>query len=316
METTVGHSGDVRRGYLTQAFNSGPVDYLRMAYCLALSLLLTQSSVKRLSVLVERGQRVPHRYRMAFDQVLELSGEDRSRAGGWRVENYHRLCELSPYEETVALDADMLFFDDVSAWWDVMARKEMVAATALNYLGAPIARNPLRSDFYEIGLPDLHNGFLYFRSGPTARGVFDTMADLLQNWSRVCQRHFGRPDVHYSSDCALLLALRERGLERVCANEDTGGIPHFIHMKACVQPWPGVPRHEREWRKYTDFRFSPDLRLTIGGIPITKPFHYHVRDFVTDRLLAAYETRLTGEGDDMRGGPGHAARRDRPEEMR
>lgn len=280
------------RGYVTHAFNSGDVDYLRMAYCLALSLRLTQSRVDRLTVMVEPGQVVPPVYRAVFDRVVELPGDDRSRPGGWRVENYARLYDVSPYDETVTLDADMLFFADVSGWWDVMTRKNIVAATALNYLGQPIERNPLRSNLYEIGLPDLHNGFLYFKKGQAACRVFQRMTDFVRHWPSVCRRHFGRADVHYSSDCALLLAMRETGLEKACANDDTGGIPRFIHMKACMQPFPGVSETEREWRNHVDFHFSPDLRLTVGGVRIAEPFHYHVRDFVTDDLLHAYEIHL------------------------
>lgn len=283
---------ELHRGYVTHAFNSGGVDYLRMAYCLALSLRLTQTRVHRLTVMVEPGQTVPAGYRDVFDQVVELPFEDHSCQDGWRVENYSRLYNVSPYDESVTLDADMLFFADVSSWWDVMASKDMVGGTALNYLGQPIERNPLRSNFYEIGLPDLHNGFLYFKKGPTARRVFGLITDFTGDWPTVTQRHFGRTDVHYSSDCALLLALREAGLERACANNDTGGIPRFIHMKACVQPWPGVRETAREWRDYVDYHFSPELQLTVGGVPITEPFHYHVRDFVTDDLLRAYQARL------------------------
>ncbi|GAA1972776.1 hypothetical protein [Kitasatospora viridis] len=277
------------RGYLTHAFNSRDVDYLRMAYCLALSLRLTQSTVDRLTVLVEPGQHVPAHYREVFDAVVELPVADRSRKDGWRVENFAELYGISPYDESVTLDSDMLFFDDVSGWWDDFAGQEVVAATAVDYRGRAIAHNPLRRNLYEIGLPDLHNGFLYFRRSEPVRELFATIAAHTRSWPETCRRHFGRTDVHYSSDCALLLALRDTGMEAGCVRASAGGHPAFVHMKACLQGWPGVSDTERDWRAHTDYRFSEDLRLTIGGESIGLPFHYHVRDFVDDRLLAAYE---------------------------
>ena len=282
------------RGYITIALRSGDSDYLRMAYCLALSLKLTQSRVHRLCVLVEDAAAVPERYRWAFDHIVELPHGDDSRPDGWRVQNYHQVYAASPYEETATVDADMLFFADVSPWWEVMARKELVAATrVLDYRGQVVSFNPLRAQFYEHGLPDVHNGFLYFKKGPENERLFATMRAFTRDWEATCERFFGRGDVHYSGDCSLVLALRELGLERECQNHDTGGIPMFVHMKTCLQGWPGA--QDKDWRKYADHRFSPSLELTVGGFDIRYPFHYHVRDFVSDELLAAYERAVAGD---------------------
>jgi len=284
------------RGYITHAFNSGSVDYLRMAYCLALSLRLTQSAVSGLTVVVGEGDRVPPAYEEAFDHVVRLRS-DLSSPGGWRVHNYCQLYDASPYEETVTLDSDMLFFADVSGWWESLAGRDIVAATALTYRGVPIEDNPLRADFYAAGLPDLHNGFLYFREGPTAARVFETMKELTRDWEGLSPRYFGRSGVHFSSDGALLCALRATGCERSADNADLGGIPNFVHMKACMQGWSGVPRSERDWRRYAAYRFADDLgAIEVAGVRVTAPFHYHVRDFVDDGLLAAYHRRLAEVG--------------------
>ncbi|MGW7574924.1 hypothetical protein [Streptomyces sp. NPDC054765] len=280
------------RGYLTHAFNHSGADYLRMAYCLALSLRLTQSTVTALSVIVPQSPHLPTRYREVFDHVIAIEDvrpEFVDKA--WRVDNYVRMDDLSPYEETVTVDADTLFFDDVSAWWDVMAAADIVGGTAVTYRGEAIENNPLRKELYRIGLPDLHNGFFYFRRGPVAERLFATMSGYLKDWEGTCVRHFGRPDVPFSSDSALLLAIRDNGLEDI-AGGPRPGTPHFVHMKACVQGWPGVPESAREWRPYVSYGFEDDLQLQIDGIRIGAPFHYHVRDFITDELLLAYETAL------------------------
>ncbi|WP_399096217.1 hypothetical protein ACGH2B_28860 [Streptomyces sp. BBFR2] len=281
-----------RRGYLTHAFNHDGADYLRMAYCLALSLRLTQSAVRGLSVIVPESQPFPARYRDAFDHVIAIPDErpafvDRS----WRVDNYVRMYDLSPYEESVTVDADTLFFDDVSSWWDVMAQADVVGGTAVTYRGDVVVNNPLRKELYRVGLPDLHNGFFYFRRGPVAERLFATMSGYLKDWEGTCERHFGRPDVPFSSDSALLLALRDNGLESAAAGPRPG-TPRFVHMKACVQGWVGVPESAREWRPYVHHAFDDGLRLRIDGVRIGDPFHYHVRDFVSEELLRAYEAAV------------------------
>ncbi|MFB7629962.1 hypothetical protein ACFC0M_03295 [Streptomyces sp. NPDC056149] len=289
------------RGYLTHAFNHEGADYLRMAYCLALSLRLTQSTVTGLSVIVPRSQHLPDRYRQVFDHVIAIPDVRPDFVNKtWRVDNYVRMYDLSPYRETVTVDADTLFFDDVSPWWEVMAAADLVGGTAVTYRGEPIEHNPLRKELYRIGLPDLHNGFCYFRRGPVAERLFATMSGYLEDWTGTCARHFGNPHVPFSSDSAFLLAVRDNGLEDVAAGPRPG-TPHFVHMKACVQGWPGVPETAREWRPHVSHAFDDQLRLHIGGIRIGAPFHYHVRDFITDDLLLAYETALEARHGAARG---------------
>jgi hypothetical protein len=280
-----------RRGYLTHAFNTARADYVRMAYCLAASIKLTQSDVRDISVVVPSSSAVPQWYLWAFDQVISVPNLAVKYAHdpNWQVENYVRLYELSPYDETVTLDADMLLFDDVSTWWSELAGHDVVPATAVTYRGERIQHNPLRADLYRIGLPDLHNGFLYMRKGDAAEQLFSVMQRLTSSWSEACVRHFGRPDVHFSSDAALLLGLRETGLEDVCRGASRSGIPRFIHMKGCLQGWPRAPQSAREWRDHVEFSFDAQLRLTVGDVMIGDPFHYHVRDFISDHLLARYE---------------------------
>jgi hypothetical protein len=112
------------------------------------------------------------------------------------------------------------------------------------------------------------------------------MARYLDDWDGICRRHFGRT-VPFSSDCALLLSIRDNGLENASAGPRPG-IPRFVHMKACLQGWPGVLPSEREWRRHASHRFE-GLQLYVDDIRIGDPFHYHVRDFVTDELLRSYE---------------------------
>jgi hypothetical protein len=282
------------RGYLTHAFNSRGVDYLRMAYCLALSLRLTQSATAGLTVIVPRSQPIPGHYLDVFDHVVRIPDvrPDFVRRN-WRVDNYVRMFELTPYEQSVTLDADTLLFDDVSDWWDQLAPADVVGGTAVTYRGAPIMYNPLRKNLYRIGLPDLHNGFLFFRRGPVAEQLFSTMTGYLADWAGTCRRHFGELDVPFSSDCALLLAIRDNGLEQAVRGP-VPGLPRFVHMKACLQGWPGVAEFEREWRPYARHRFDANLRLHIDEVRIRDPFHYHVRDFVTDDLLQRYEAQVLG----------------------
>jgi len=280
------------RGYITHAVNSGSTDYVRMAYALALSLRRTQSEVSALTVVVADDQVVPSRYAHAFDHIITVPNvrPDVVRKT-WRVDNFVKFGRLSPYQETVTLDADMLFFDDVSHWWDALSHQEIVGGAAYTYRGTLIEHNPLRLDLYAANFPDLHNGFLYFKSGECSKRLFEKMTSNMAAWEYTCRRHFGRPGVPFSSDSAFLTALRDCGLEEAAISK-TPGIPRFIHMKACLQGWDEVAATERDWRPYVDYHFDDNLFLYIDGRRIGDPFHYHVRDFISDNLLKRYEAEV------------------------
>lgn len=277
------------KGYIVIALNSGDEDYIKCAYCLALSLKLTQKMVNSLSIVTDYPEKVSVKYRDVFDNVILLPHPDLSINSSWRVENYYQLYDASPYDETVTLDADMLFFDDVSNWWEAMAEKDVVITdTIIDYRGAVIKYNPLREYTYKYNLPDLHNGFLYFKKCSGAERLFKAIYDYASDWKEACERMIG-DIIHYSSDGALQLALKELGLLKEYTFQGKQ-FPKFVHMKTCMQGWEGAI--DKDWRKYIDFNFDREMNLFIGGYRIYLPFHYHVRNFVTDDLIALYEKVL------------------------
>ena len=67
----------MKQGYLVIAQNSkdkdgNSVNYVRMAYALALSIKHTQQGVQNVSIAVINKEDVPTRYHWAFDEIIEL----------------------------------------------------------------------------------------------------------------------------------------------------------------------------------------------------------------------------------------------------
>jgi hypothetical protein len=119
----------VSRGYIVIAQNSGDTDYLKMAYALALSLKVTQSTVNNLTVCVDKNTVVPKKYSDVFDNVVQIPWLDDSKEEKWKINNKWKYYYMSPYDETVILDADMVFPTDVSHWWDILSEKDIWATT-------------------------------------------------------------------------------------------------------------------------------------------------------------------------------------------
>ena len=82
----------MKQGYLVIAQNSKdaegkPINYVRMAYALALSIKYTQSQVKNISIAVINKSDVPEHYRYVFDEVIELPFQDDAQMVDWKTNN-------------------------------------------------------------------------------------------------------------------------------------------------------------------------------------------------------------------------------------
>jgi len=276
------------KGYFVTALSSLSGCYIKNAYCLALSLLLTQKKINKLSVMTDDINNISAKYKEVFDNIIELPEPDLSLGSNWRVQNFYQLYYATPYEETVVLDADMLFFDDVSQWWSSFENCDVIVTNKiLDYRGNEITYNPLRDYMYKHDLPDIHNGFLYFNKSDISQELFSRIKLNTINWKRKCIDLFDE-EIHYSSDGALQMSVKEMGTLLDFTLEQK--IPTFVHMKTCMQGWENA--FSKDWRKYIDHYFDNNMSLFIGEYQIKYPFHYHIREFATNELISKYEKIL------------------------
>ena len=159
------------RGYIVIAQNSGDTDYLRMAYGLALSLKATQTTVSNLCVCVDKGTVIPKKYLEVFDQVVEIPWQDDAKESDWKIDNKWKYYYMSPYDETVILDTDMVFPTDVSHWWDTLSERDIWACTNVKTYRGEIAvdhNNYYREYFVKNNLPNVYTAFFYFKKSDLA----------------------------------------------------------------------------------------------------------------------------------------------------
>lgn len=279
------------RGYFTFAQN-GTHDYLRMAYALALSLKASQSSVNSLSVGVTPGTEVPDEYRWAFDQVIEIPWGDAAEHSSWKLENEWKAIHMTPYDETVKLDCDMLFMSDVSDWWDTMSTREMWCSTTAKTLrGEVVTSDYYRKTFTANGLPNVYTAFMFFKKTELTHEVFDMASHILKNWDIFINKFMDDPlPRELSTDVAFALAIKILDVVDECVNPVVE-FPYFTHMKTMIQDWDHSLIPE-EWNKHVSVYFNDELELKIGRYRQLGPVHYHMKDFVTDEMISFYENKL------------------------
>jgi hypothetical protein len=307
-----------KRGFITIAQRSGKLNYLRMAYGLALSLKATQRDVPHLSVMVTSGTKIPAKYAAVFDEVIDIPGLDDSKDSRWKIHNKWKVYHVTPYEETILLDADMIFPTDVSDWWDILGDQRDVwfATQPATYRGDPVDIGTYRQEFLTNSLPMVYTAFLYFRQSEIAQELFDTAATVYHNWVamrdnyqlrktdeellsdmqqfrsplRHSWTHFFQDYPRYvSGDLAFAIATKIMG--EVDSFAPDGMFPTFTHMKPGDQGLDLVPSL---WSNSLPSVLREDMTLLIGNYRQRYPFHYVEKEWLTQDVILTLEKAARG----------------------
>jgi hypothetical protein len=269
--------------------------YIRFAYALALSLKLTQKTHSNLSIGITPGTKVPKKFAKAFDQIIEIPWGDAASTTSWKLENEWKAIHMSPYDETVKLDADMIFTSDISEWWNVMEHSDVVFATsARTYRNELVESDYYRKLFTQNKLPNVYTAFFYFNKSDTSFELFKLAEHIFNNWQRYFFEFLEaeyRPDF-VSTDVVFAIAMKILDIPNNRSHID---VPTFVHMKTQLQKWHldrNAPEIPEEWNQVVQTYFNADCELKIGNYTQTMPFHYHVKDFMTDEMIATMEKKL------------------------
>jgi len=282
------------RGFFTIAQGAA---YQRLAYALALSLRLSQpAELSRLSIGVAEREldEVPARWREVFDQVVPIPWCDAAAQSTWKLENEWKSIYMSPYDETIKLDADMFFPASIEGWWSVLEQGQATMVTApVSYRGEQITCDAYRRTFTESELPNVYSAFFYFKKTPATYDFFKCCEFVFNNWQRCWYEYLGpahRP-TYFSTDVAMAIAAKIQGLHELSA-PPAAGVPTFVHMKSQLQGWPALDATNEDWTQLVPTYFNKDCSLKIANYAQLLPVHYYVKSFMTDRMIHLMEKKL------------------------
>jgi hypothetical protein len=263
------------KGYLVMAQG----DYVSQAEALAKSITCTQSSTNKISVITD-GNPDP----TLFDHVIPLE-KDISGNSTWKIHNRVQFYELSPYDETVILDADMLFLSDVSHWWTHMSTYELLLTNhVVNFRGDTVTQSPYRRTFTGNKLPNVYSAFAYFKKTVFVKDFFQLVENIIVNWSEWTDRYAARPAQDFPSlDVAMAIAVKILDCEnQVTTNRS---YPTFTHMKSGCQGWK---MYDEDWQKMMP-HYVYNKRLKLGNYVQSGVLHYVKKNFVNDDIMSIFE---------------------------
>ena len=267
---------DSSRGYLVIAQNTDDVDYVELAYALAMSIKLTQTVVTNICIITDT--KLSDKYEAVFDDVVYLNEDDTAKDSEWRIENKWQYYKLSPYDKSMILDVDMIFCSDVSHWWDDCEGHDMVPTLNVNtYRNEQVSSTYYRETFRLNTLQNIYTGAYYFEKNERTEKFFELIKDLFKNWKDVYQVYlphatpeFVSADVIYAIAWDLFYSKKAPDLFLT-----------FTHMKSMVQHWQRLHNTTTvQWTDYIMWYASDDGSIYIGNWLQSGILHYVQKDFI------------------------------------
>lgn len=283
------------KGYLVIAQDNSEHDYLRMAYALSLSIKISQSTVNSFAVAVTEGTEIPSKYMEVFDHVITIPWGDHAEKEEWKVGNKWKYYYMTPFDETVILDTDMLLTNDISNWWDVLSRKDVwYTSDVKTYKGETITDDRYRKTFTSNELPNVYTAFMYFKKTDMSAELFKMAEYIFNNWERFFYEFLDetRPK-HLSGDVAFALAVKILGYENEFSETDNLTMPSFVHMKSLLQKVK-LDCLSDDWTQHIPTYFNDNCELKVGNFKQIYPFHYHIKHWLTDDIIARLENKYNG----------------------
>lgn len=267
-------------GILTVA-QTGPVDYLRLAYLAAMSLKLTQpSNYSYLSVVVEPDRQVPDSYLWAFDEVIRIPWGDAAANSIWKLENEWKLYHISPYQHTVKIDADMLFTSDISHRWRETLEPVWFTNRVFNHQDHPIDDMSHRPYWKTGRLPNIYSAMMGWSWSDQAEIWFNTAGAITDNWADFMTDYWGEVPLYSTDLCYAIVADILGGYAPVSDG--------FVHMRSELTPGatPGTP-----WHHNINLTPVPGGEVYVGKYLQTLPLHYHEKAVITSDIIQHYQSQ-------------------------
>jgi hypothetical protein len=270
-------------GYLIVVSKSNTVDYLKLAYALALSIKNTQrQGYDRVALVIDDKTEVNSLSSpWVFDEIIEWKQETYWDGRSW-------MDKLSPWENTVCLDADMLFLRDYSHWIEYFIDNcdLYVANKSYTYRGEIVTNDFYRKAFVKNNLPNLYSFFTFFKKDTELAKEFFTLGRYILKNSIEFSNSFlsnYKPKV-VGTDEAFALSAKILDISDTIAYHLE--FPRVVHLKGQIQnwPWPAdvVTNH-------VGFYLNKSGNLKIGNFQQHDIVHYVEKDLTTDEVVNILE---------------------------
>jgi hypothetical protein len=273
-------------GYLLVVAENEFVDYLQLAYALAISIKNTQKSgFDQVALVINDKQKLKDlNSSWVFDHVIEWNQETFWDGRSW-------MDHLTPFEYTVCLDVDMLFMRDYSHWVEYFIENSelYVANKSYTYRGEIAVDHHYRKTFIKNDLPNLYSMYTFFKKdSEVVKEFFDLGRYIIKNpieFSNIFLSDH-KPRV-VGTDESFALAAKILDITDDIAYPLE--FPRVVHMKPMIQNWPWPADC---WSDHVGFYLNQKGELKIGNYQQHDIVHYVEKDKINKEMINILEEVL------------------------
>jgi len=187
--------------------------------------------------------------------------------GGWT--NDWQMFRVSPYRQTIKLEADMIAAGPVDHWWNLFELRDVVVSQgARTWRNDPSISRFYRRCFDANNLPDVYNAITYWRLSQTAQKFFTLVRNIFENWTEY-KKLIKFPEDTPSTDLVYAMIAQIIGPEQVTLPAGLG--PTIVHMKRHINAL-----QSEDWTKELIWENDP---LRINTIAQQGFVHYHRKEW-------------------------------------
>ena len=273
-------------GYLLIVAEHETIDYLQLAYALALSIKNTQKpGFDQVALVIDNKQKLKGlNSSWVFDQVIEWNQETFWDGRSW-------MDQLTPFENTVCLDVDMLFMRDYSHWAEYFIEHSDLYVTnkSYTYRGEIVVDNHYRKAFIKNDLPNLYSMYTFFKKdSEVSKEFFELGRHIIKNPIEFSNNFLSdyKPKV-VGTDEAFALAAKIMDI----ADKISYALefPRIVHMKSMIQNWPWPADC---WSDHVGFYLNQKGKLKIGNYQQHDIVHYVEKDKINKEMINILEEVL------------------------
>jgi hypothetical protein len=277
------------KGFILYANNTDTVDYVKMACVLAMSIKATQPPESS-NVSIITDNEIPKKYRKLFDKIIEVpwKSNDLSR---YSVEDRWKIYHVTPYEQNISLDVDMLVLKDLTLLWKYFEKyKVYYTSKVIDYRGNIISNDYYRKAFTANNLPNVYSALHYFHKGPEAKEFYKWLELITNNWEMfygkyVSEHYPDKPSMDVTAAIAVKILSEGAGEFTNLASS----LATFVHMKPKLQGWK---TSQDTWMQSVGSYFDTNCNLKIGNFQQNEIFHYVEKDFLKDSIIEKLERKI------------------------
>lgn len=283
------------RGYICIAQNTTDHDYLSMTYALALSLKATQQ-INNICVCVDEDTRslLTGKHYEVFNEIVAIPWHDDAQYSlTWKIQNKWKYAHMTPFDETIILDSDVVFTENIDHWWTHLKKQDFWACTNVKtFRGENVTGDYYRKKFTSNNLPNVYTNFTYFKQTELTYEITRLTEFIMKNWDKFYDKYLvGDGQNWISADLAYALAIQILGVESETCHYDIKDVPTFVHMKSFVQNI-NINKINADWTKSLTSQLSDDLAVSIGNYRQEVPVHYVEKHWMTEEKIKIYEKAL------------------------